>query len=92
MNQEAGGPPVSLVVSNSDLAVGENRVSFGLVDRDYMPVRPEKVSVRAVFYEPGAATGQVRHSTTGRYESCPPREGGAFSSPISRSTRRERGR
>ena len=72
LNQEAGGPPVSLVVSNSDLAVGENRVSFGLVDRDYMPVRPEKVSVRAVFYEPGAATGEVRHSTTGRYESWPP--------------------
>ena len=72
LNQEPGGPPVSLVVSNSDLAVGENRVSFGLVDRDYMPVRPETVAVRAVFYEPGAATGQVRYRGAARYEMWPP--------------------
>ena len=68
----AGGPPVSLVVSNSDLAVGWNRVSFGLVDRNYMPVRPDAVEVRAVYYEPGADEGQIRQRTTARYESWPP--------------------
>ena len=72
LEQPAGGPPVSLVVSNSDLAVGDNRVSFGLVDRDYMPVRPDSVAVRAVFYEPDAPTGQVRHRTDARYELWPP--------------------
>ena len=70
--QPAGGPPVSLVISNSDLAVGRNRVSFGLVDRDYMPVRPETVALRAVFYEPGADTGQIRHRTDAEYLPWPP--------------------
>ena len=70
--QPPGGPPVSLVVSNSDLAVGDNRVSFGLVDRDYLPLRPADlgaggVTLRAVYYEPGADTGQVRHRATAEY-------------------------
>ncbi len=67
-----GGPPVSLVVSNSDLAVGKNRVSFGLVDRDYMPVRPDSVELRAVYYEPGADTGQVRRRATAEFLEWPP--------------------
>ena len=70
--QPPGGPPVSLVVSNSDLAIGDNRVAFGLVDRDYMPVRPESVAVRAVYYEPGAPTGQVRHRTDAEFLPWPP--------------------
>ena len=72
LSQPPGGPPVSLVVSNSDLAVGDNRVSFGLVDRDYMPVRPDTVALRAVYYEPGAATGQVRHRTEAEFLPWPP--------------------
>lgn len=68
----AGGPPVSLVVSTGDLAVGWNRVAFGLVDRNYMPVRPDAVAVRAVYYEPGADEGQIRHRTAARYEPWPP--------------------
>ncbi len=71
-SEPPGGPPVSLVVSNSDLAVGDNRVSFGLVDRDYMPVRPDTVALRAVYYEPGAATGQVRHRTEAEFLPWPP--------------------
>ncbi len=70
--QPQGGPPVSLVVSNSDLAVGENRVSFGLVDREYMPVRPDAVEMRAVYYEPGAETGQVRHRSEAEFLGWPP--------------------
>ena len=70
--QPPGGPPVSLVVSNSDLAVGVNRISFGLVDRDYMPVRPAEVALREVYYEPGAATGQVRYRTDAEFLSWPP--------------------
>ena len=72
LSQPPGGPPVSLVVSNSDLAVGDNRVSFGLVDRDYMPVRPDTVALRAVYYEPGAATGQVRHRAEAQFLPWPP--------------------
>ena len=72
LGQPAGGPPVSLVVSNSDLAVGENRVSFGLVDRDYMPVRPDTVEMRAVYYEPGAPTGEVRHRAAAEFLPWPP--------------------
>ena len=47
-------------------------MSFGLVDRDYMPWRPEAVSLRAVYYEPGAATGQVRHRTQADFLPWPP--------------------
>lgn len=72
LSQPPGGPPVSLVVSNSDLAVGDNRVSFGLVDRDYMPVRPDSVALRAVYYEPGEATGQVRDRTQAEFLPWPP--------------------
>lgn len=72
LGQPPGGPAVSMVVSNSDLAVGENRVSFGLVDRDYMPVRPESVAVRAVYYEPDADTGQVRHRGEASFLPWPP--------------------
>ncbi len=72
LNQPQGGPPVSLVVTNSDLAVGENRVSFGLVDRDYMPVRPDAVDIRAVYYEPGSPTGQIRHQTAAEFLGWPP--------------------
>ena len=60
------------MVANSDLAVGDNRVSFGLVDRDYMPVRPDDVEVRAVYYEPGAPTGQVRHRVAAEFLEWPP--------------------
>ena len=72
LSQPPGGPAVSMIVSNSDLAVGENRLSFGLVDRDYMPVRPELVELQAVFYEAGAQSGQVRYRTTAQYEEWPP--------------------
>ena len=72
LGQPPGGPAVSMVVSNSDLAVGENRVSFGLVDRDYMPVRPASAAVRAVYYEPGAAVGQVRHRGEAAFLPWPP--------------------
>ena len=51
---------------------GGNRVSFGLVDRDYMPVRPESVELRAVYYEPGAPTGQVRHRMAAEFLEWPP--------------------
>ena len=75
---------MSLVVSNSDLAVGDNRLSFGLVDRDYMPVRPDAVALRAVYYEPGSATGQVRHRTEAEFLPWPP-DGrrGVFSANVS---------
>ena len=84
LSQPPGGPPVSLVVSNSDLAVGDNRLSFGLVDRDYMPVRPDAVALRAVYYEPGSATGQVRHRTEAEFLPWPP-DGrrGVFSANVS---------
>ncbi len=72
LSQPAGGPPVSLVVANSDLAVGQNRVSFGLVDREYMPVRPDAVQLRAVYYEPGAPTGQVRDTSEAEFLPWPP--------------------
>ena len=38
-------PIFSAIVVSQDLAVGENRVAFGLVDLDGMPIRADQASV-----------------------------------------------
>ena len=43
-----GGPDYSVILVTSDLAGGTNRVSFGLIDRDGMPVRTDQAQVQSV--------------------------------------------
>ena len=52
-------PIFNAIVVSQDLAVGVNRVTFGLVDLDGMPVRTEHASVSAVYYAPGDNQGKV---------------------------------
>jgi hypothetical protein len=62
-----GGPKFSAVLATQDLAVGANRVAFGLLDRDGMPVRTEEAQVRAVYFPPGQQEGEVRQTATARF-------------------------
>ena len=48
-----GGPDVSAVIVTTDHAVGLNRIVFGLVDRDGMPVRADEAQVQGLYVLPG---------------------------------------
>ena len=65
-------PIFSAIVVSQDLAVGVNRVTFGLVDLDGMPVRTEHASVSAVYYAPGDNQGKVIDSGTADFVAWPP--------------------
>ena len=67
-----GGPEVSAILANSDLAVGRNRVAFGLVDRDNMPIRTPEAQVQTVFFPPGVDEGEVVQTVTAQFRQWPP--------------------
>ena len=65
-------PQFSTILASQDLAVGLNRVAFGLVDLNGMPVRTEEAQVQAVYFAPGQNQGQVRDSAVARFMRWPP--------------------
>jgi hypothetical protein len=67
-----GGPEYSAIVVTSDLAVGTNRVSFGLIDRNNMPVRTPQARVQSVYLPPGQEKGQVHQTATAEFIQWPP--------------------
>lgn len=67
-----GGPEFSAILVTHDLAVGANRVAFGLVDRNNMPVRTEEAQVKAVYFPPGQQEGEVRQTATAHFLRWPP--------------------
>ncbi len=69
---QLGGPAVSAILVNSDLAVGPNRVAFGLVDRDNMPIRTPQAQVETVFFPPGVDQGEVVETVTAEFREWPP--------------------
>lgn len=80
---EIGGPQFSAVIITTDLAVGPNRVVFGLVDREGMPVRPARAQVRAVFLDPQAKTAEVRATSTAHFQEWPVGNQGVFTTQLS---------
>ena len=56
------GPEYGAIVITTDLALGSNRVVFGIVDRNGMPVRSQQAKVRALYLPPGDAPGVERAS------------------------------
>ena len=70
--KQTDSPIFSAIVVSQDLAVGVNRVTFGLVDLDGMPVRTEHASVSAVYYAPGDNQGKVIDSGTADFVAWPP--------------------
>lgn len=67
-----GGPEYSALMVSSDLAAGDNRVVFGLVDRDNRPVAAETAQVRAVYTASGAARGMERATAKAQFLPWPP--------------------
>jgi hypothetical protein len=60
-------PEVDAVFVTTDIAVGSNRVVFGLIDRDGMPVRASEAQVRAIYLSPGQDTAEVRETATAQF-------------------------
>ena len=73
-----GGPEYSAILVTSDLAVGANRVAFGIIDRDNMPVRTPQAQVQLVYLPPGQNEGQVRQTATAEFVHWPPGERGVY--------------
>ncbi|MSQ06174.1 MAG: hypothetical protein EXR54_02525 [Dehalococcoidia bacterium] len=83
-------PEVGVIVITSDIAMGANRVVFGLVDRDGFPVRPPagaagqtpQAQVRALFLPPGQAAGEVRATATAQFLRWPAGEQGIYAAKL----------
>lgn len=81
-----GGPDVGVIIITTDLAVGNHRVVFGLVDRDGFPVRPPpaaegqspQAQVRALLLSQGQPAGEVRATATAQFMRWPAGEQGIY--------------
>jgi hypothetical protein len=67
-----GSPQFSAILVTNDLAVGTNRVSFGLVDLEGRPLRTPQAQVEAVYYAPGNDEGEARQTATAEFLPWPP--------------------
>ncbi len=76
-------PAVNAVVITRDLGLGENRIAFGLVDLNGMPVRREQASVRALLLPPGEGPGEERDSAVAAFRKWPMGEQGVFTTTLS---------
>ena len=72
-------PDFSAIVFTSDLALGGNRVVFGLIDRDGLPVRTEEAQVRALYLLPDQSAEEVRDTATATFVQWPTGQQGVFS-------------
>ena len=75
-------PEYGVVVVTRDLAQGSNRVVFGLVDVEGMPVRSDQAQVQAVFLPPGDAPGEPRGSASAGFIQWPTGPQGVFAANI----------
>lgn len=76
------GPEYGAIVITTDLAVGTNRVVFGIVDRSGMPVRSQQAQVRALLLAPGDAPGVERASGVAEFKQWPAGPQGVFSTSL----------
>ena len=70
-----GGPEFSALLVSSDLARGENRLVFALVNRDNQPVNAGAARVVARYTPPGSTESETRQTADAAFLSWPP-EGG----------------
>ena len=74
-------PEVSLVVATTDHGVGDNRVAFGLIDRQGSPVQSAEVPVRAL-YLPEEDGGELRDTATAQFRQWPVGQRGVFATTL----------
>ena len=79
-------PAVRIIVVNTDLAVGQNRVAFALIDGEGMPVRPPQAQVQAGYLSPGQELAEVRDSATAKFTRWPTGAQGVFVTSLSFDT------
>ncbi|HIF43381.1 MAG TPA: hypothetical protein EYG27_10825 [Dehalococcoidia bacterium] len=80
--QEAGGPEYSGTIITTDLAVGVNRLLFGVVDRKGMPVIGDSADVGVFFLVPREDARELRQQVTADFISWPTVIGGVFGAEV----------
>ncbi len=76
--QDFGGPKFSAVVITSDLAVGQERIAFGIVPRDGPPLRAEQATVRTYYLPPNTNEREPRQTLTAQFQPWPTGAIGVF--------------
>lgn len=76
--QEAGGPEYSAIIITLDHGVGQNRIMFGVVTREGMPVHGVTSEVAAYFLVPEQDARELKDSATAEFVSWPTSVGGVF--------------
>jgi hypothetical protein len=80
--QEAGGPEYSAILITTDMAVGESRVMFGVVNREGMPVPGTTSEVGIYFLVPGEDARELKESVTANFVNWPTSVGGIFAANL----------
>jgi len=76
--QESGGPEYAGIIITTDLAVGGNRIMFGVIDRDGMPVPGISSDIGAYFLVPNEERRELKDSATAKFVAWPTAVGGVF--------------
>ena len=76
--QQAGGPDYSGIIITTDMAVGVNRILFGVINRDGMPVTGTTPKVSAYFLVPREDARELKDTATAGFISWPTVTGGVF--------------
>ncbi|MDA0264659.1 MAG: hypothetical protein O3A93_08440 [Chloroflexi bacterium] len=84
--QEAGGPEYSGIVITTDMAVGHNRLKFGIINREGMPIPSESAEVSVNLLVPGEDTRVPKDTATARFIDWPTSVGGVFVAEVELDT------
>jgi hypothetical protein len=76
--QEAGGPEYSGTIITTDMAVGVNRLLFGVTDREGMPIISDNAHVGVYFLVPREDARELRQEITADFITWPTVVGGVF--------------
>lgn len=76
------GPEFSALIVTTDLSLGENRVVFGLLDREGMPLRAEEAAVEAIFIPSSQTQGTVQDEANARFIQWPVGQQGVFAATL----------
>lgn len=69
--EEFGGPEFAAIVINTDLALGKERIAFGVVRSDGPPLAAESAAVRTYYLPPNSEAREARETLTASYEAWP---------------------
>ena len=69
--EEFGGPEFAAVVITSDMAVGRERLAFGVLTRDGGPLQADSATVRTYYLPPDSDDRQLRQTMTAEFLAWP---------------------